>query len=115
MPLFSTKGSLIAGSLAAVGASACCVGPLLLITLSIGGSWISNLMLLEPYRPVLIGAALVFFGLAYRKLYTKRQTCMPRTPCFDPLTIKRQRFVFWFLTTVMIFVLASPWLALFLF
>lgn len=79
MPQFTTKGSLIAGSLAAVGASACCIGPLLLLTLGIGGSWISNLLILEPYRPVLTVTSLVFFGLAYRKLYAKGKACTTGT------------------------------------
>ncbi|MGR5415051.1 mercuric transporter MerT family protein, partial [Vibrio astriarenae] len=36
---FSGKGPLVAGVLAAIGASVCCVGPLVLLALGIGGSW----------------------------------------------------------------------------
>jgi hypothetical protein len=32
----------IGAVLAAIGASACCVGPLLLLSLGFGGAWISN-------------------------------------------------------------------------
>jgi mercuric ion transport protein len=40
--------SLIAASLAAVGASICCVGPFVLLMLGVGGAWIGNLTALEP-------------------------------------------------------------------
>jgi mercuric ion transport protein len=49
--LINVKNSLVAGILAALGASACCVGPLLLLTLGIGGAWVGRLTVLEPYRP----------------------------------------------------------------
>lgn len=54
------NGTLIAGALAAVGASVCCVAPLVLLALGIGGAWISNLTALEPLRPVFIGLTLLF-------------------------------------------------------
>lgn len=43
------KSSMVAAALAAVGASACCAGPLILLSLGIGGAWIGNLTALEPY------------------------------------------------------------------
>ena len=55
----SGRGSLFAGGVAAILASACCLGPLVLITLGISGAWIGNLAALEPFRPWFIGAALV--------------------------------------------------------
>lgn len=51
------RGSLIAGGIAAVVASACCLGPLVLIALGISGAWIGNLAALEPFRPWFIGPA----------------------------------------------------------
>jgi hypothetical protein len=50
---------LIAGTLAALGASVCCVLPLVLVALGIGGSWIASLTAMEPYRPVFVGLTLV--------------------------------------------------------
>ncbi|HZE91048.1 MAG TPA: mercuric transporter MerT family protein, partial [Rhizobacter sp.] len=41
MPTFKVKSSLVAGVLAAIGASVCCVGPLVLLMLGIGGAWIA--------------------------------------------------------------------------
>jgi len=46
------RGALAAGGLAAILASTCCLGPLVLITLGFSGAWIGNLTALEPYRPI---------------------------------------------------------------
>ena len=64
MAALNAKGSLVAGVLAGIGASVCCVGPLVLLALGIGGAWISNLTALQPYRPLFIGLTLLFLGLA---------------------------------------------------
>jgi mercuric ion transport protein len=53
------RGALVGGGLAAILASACCLGPLVLVTLGFSGAWIGNLTALEPYRPLFIGVALV--------------------------------------------------------
>ena len=72
---YSTKGPLIAGLFAGFTASACCAGPLVLLTLGISGSWIGNLSKLEPFRPLFMDIALVFLGLTFRKLYWLPKTC----------------------------------------
>lgn len=105
------NGTLIAGVLAAIGASVCCVGPLVLLTLGISGAWIGNLTAMEPYRPFFIGLTLLFLGLSFRKLYLVPQVCVPETPCADPLTIKRQRLIFWIVAVLLLGLLAVPTLA----
>jgi mercuric ion transport protein len=47
-------GFLVAGILSAIGASICCVGPLVLLALGISGAWIGSLTVLEPYRPSIL-------------------------------------------------------------
>lgn len=111
MDLRDGKGTLIAGVLTAVGASVCCVAPLVLLALGIGGAWISNLTALEPLRPVFIGLTLLFLGLSFRKVYLNPQACVPGTPCADPRTVKRQRAIFWVVTVLALTLLAVPWIA----
>lgn len=106
----STRGPMTAGVLAAIGASLCCVGPLVLLALGISGAWISNLTALEPYRPVFIGLTLVFLGLAFRKLYLVPQVCAPGAECADPKVVQRQRLLFWIVTTALLALIATPWL-----
>lgn len=110
-PTLKFKGSLAAGSLAAIGASVCCVGPLVLLALGIGGAWIANLTALEPMRPWFIAATLLFLGLAFRRLYMQPQVCEPGAVCADPAVLARQRSMFWFVTLVLLALLAVPWLA----
>ena len=111
MPALKLRGSLVAGVLAAIGASVCCVGPLVLLTLGIGGAWIANLTALEPIRPWFIAATLIFLGLAFRRLYLQPQVCEPGAPCAEPLVLKRQRAIFWVVALAVLALLATPWLA----
>ncbi|MCI4427947.1 MAG: mercury transporter MerT [Burkholderiales bacterium] len=111
MASLNVKGSLVAGALAAIGASVCCVGPLVLLTLGIGGVWVGNLTALEPVRPFFIGVTLLFITLAFRRLYLVPQVCEPGTPCADPRTMKRQRLVFWLVVVILAGLLAVPWAA----
>ena len=111
MPTFRFKSSLVAGVLAAIGASVCCVGPLVLLTLGIGGAWIANLTALEPLRPWFIAATLLFVGLAFRRLYHQPQVCEPGAACAEPIVLKRQRLIFWIVALVLLALLSVPWLA----
>jgi mercuric ion transport protein len=110
MTAFDAKGSLVAGALAAIGASLCCVVPLVLLALGIGGAWIGNLTALEPYRPIFIGLTLLFLGLAFRELYATTPVCVPGTACADPKVLARQRTAFWVVVVLLGALLAVPWL-----
>ena len=112
MAQLDANSSLIVGILASIGASICCVGPLVLLALGVSGAWIGNLTAMEPVRPVFIGLTLLFLGLAFRQLHLVPQVCAPGTPCADPRTIKRQRLTFWIVAVLLLCLLAVPWLAL---
>lgn len=111
MAMLKVKGSLVAGVLAAFGASVCCVGPLVLLTLGIGGAWVSHLTALEPLRPGFIAMTLLFLGLAFRRLYLQPQVCEPSAICAEPVVLKRQRLIFWVVALALLALLAAPWLA----
>jgi len=104
------KASLIGGALAAVVASACCLGPLVLVTVGISGVWISNLVAFEPYRPYAIGVALVCMILAYRKIYATPapQACEPGTLCAVPQTRRIYRVMFWVVSAMVVVALVFP-------
>ena len=89
------SGTLLAGVAAAIGASACCAGPLVLVLLGVGGAWGSRLVALEPWQPLFIAAALIAFGLAFRRLYGRPQDCPPGETCAVPAVRRRQRVLFW--------------------
>jgi mercuric ion transport protein len=97
--------------LAAIIGSLCCVAPLVLLTLGISGAWISQLTALEPYRPIVIGIALVFIGLAFRQLYIIPARCVPGEACANPRLQRRQRQVFWAVVVGLAALIAFPWYA----
>jgi len=110
-----TKGnntSIVAATLAAIGASLCCIGPLVLLALGISGAWISYLTALEPYRPVFVGITLLFLGLAFRKLYLVPQTCAPDAACAAPATRRNQRIIFWVVAVLLVALLTFPYYGL---
>jgi mercuric ion transport protein len=78
------RGALFTGGLAAILASACCLGPLVLIALGFSGAWIGNLTVLEPYRPIFIGVALVALFFAWRRIYRPSAACKPGEVCAIP-------------------------------
>lgn len=108
MATFNVKGSLFAGVLAAIGASVCCVGPLVLLMLGVGG------LGRQPHSagaaaPWLIGVTLLFLGLAFRRLYLQPQVCEPGAACAELL--RRQRWIFWIVVLALLALLSVPWLA----
>ena len=104
----STGSSLVAGALAALGATACCLGPLLLVSLGIGGVWLSALNVLEPFRPFFIGVAVLFFCVAFYRLYMVPRRCAPGEACAVPATLVRQKIAFWILLIVAVAMLLFP-------
>lgn len=105
------KTTLIGGALAAIAASACCLGPLVLVSLGVGGAWIANLTLLEPFRPAFIGLALLCMVLAYRKIYQAQTTeaCAPGSVCALPQTNTKYRILFRVVSLLVLIALAYPY------
>jgi mercuric ion transport protein len=85
-----------AGLLAALAASSCCVFPLLLALVGIGGAWVSWLTALEPYRPYLLGIAFVALGGAFWHVYGKKPVaCEPGTSCAVPASRRWTKMALW--------------------
>lgn len=103
------RGALFAGGVAAILASACCLGPLLLITLGFSGAWIGSLTLLDPYRPIFIAAALVALSLAWRRIYRPAQTCKPGDVCAVPQVQAAYKLIFWMVAVLVVVALGFPY------
>jgi len=106
-----STAALGGGFLAAIVASACCIGPLVLVMMGVSGAWISNLTVLEPYRPVSIGVALVFMALAWRRIYRAPAAaeCEPGTLCALPQTNRVYRVMFWLVSALVLLALVFPY------
>lgn len=100
--------SVLAGGVAALGASACCAGPLLLILLGVGGAWGSQLAALEAYQPWFIAATLAFLGYAFYRLYLSPAQCSPSDVCAVPATRTRQKALFWVVSVLAVALIGLP-------
>lgn len=107
----STSWLGIGAVLAAIGASVCCVGPLLLLSLGIGGGWMSTLTSMETVRPIFIILTLVFIGLGYRKLYLIPENCEEGQACASSDVKQKQRLLFWVGSGLILLLLVFPWYA----
>lgn len=93
-------------------ASACCVVPLLLVTLGISGAWIANLTALEPYKPYVSAVTLALLGWGFWHVYFK-----PKLPCEDgsycarPGSARTTKAVLWLGLAIVILALSIDWWA----
>jgi mercuric ion transport protein len=102
---------LVVGILAAIGASACCVGPLVLLALGISGAWISCLTALQPYRTIFIGFTLLFLTGAFSRLFLARGSLYAWIGLHYARTLKRRRLAFWIVAVLVLCLIAVPWFA----
>lgn len=110
----SAKAPLTGGVIAGIGASICCIGPLVLVALGLGGAAAGLIAFFTPLRPVFIALALLFLGFAAYRLFFMPKTCAPGAPCADPRTLRNQRWLFLGAVVVVAALVAFPWYAIYL-
>lgn len=103
------RGVLFTGGVAAILASTCCLGPLLLVALGFSGAWIGNLTALEPYRPIFIGAALLSMFFAWRRIYCPAAECKPGEVCAIPQVNATYKLIFWVVALLVLVALSFPY------
>jgi len=103
------SGALLVGGVAAILASTCCLGPLVLVALGLSGAWIGNLTLLEPYRPFFIGGALVALFFAGRRIFRPARSCQPGEVCAVPRTRRIYKIVFGIVSALVLVALLYPY------
>lgn len=111
LPAKSSLPAVIVALLAAIGASVCCVVPLLLVLLGISGAWIAQLTALDPWRPWFIAATLLCLGLAFWTLYGPSSRCRTEGVCVEPAVLRRRRFWLWAATLLIVLLLLFPHVA----
>jgi len=103
------SGALFVGGLAAILASTCCLGPLLLVALGVSGAWIGNLTRLEPYRPLFIAGALVALLFAGRRIFRPAHACQPGEVCAVPATRRIYKILFALVSGLVLIALVFPY------
>ena len=109
----SRSGSfaLFTGGAAAILASTCCLGPLVLVSVGISGAWIGNLTRLEPYRPFFVLIAFGALFLSWRSIYQPAPACRPGEVCAMPETRRLYKVLFWASAFLTLLALVYPYFA----
>lgn len=99
------------GVIGAILASSCCILPLALFSLGVGGAWIGNLTALAPYQPIFVIITLGFLGYGYFLVYIKpRNECVDGAACARPLPNRIVKTALWLATALVTLALAWPYI-----
>ncbi|MBI3402173.1 MAG: mercuric ion transporter MerT [Acidobacteria bacterium] len=105
------RGALLAGGVAAILASTCCLGPLVLLMLGFSGAWIANLTALEPFRPIFVAAAVVALFFAYRQIFRPAVACKPGEVCAVPQVRTTYKAIFGLVAVLILIAVSFPFVA----
>ena len=84
------------GVLGAIVASSCCILPLVLFSLGIGGAWMGNLTALAPYKPYVLTVTAGLLGYGFYLAYWKpNRTCHESGACARPARNRTERVALW--------------------
>ena len=96
-----------AALLAALAASSCCLGPVILAALGLGGAGVFAGV--AAYRPLLLGVTAVFLGVGFYLSYRKPKVVQgDACGCERPKAGRLPRILLWVATVVTLLVAAAP-------
>lgn len=102
----------VGGIFGALAASSCCIVPLLLFSLGIGGAWIGNLTALAPYKPVFVAGTAGLLGYGFYLVYWKpRRACAEGAACARPISNRLVQLGLWIATVLVIAAFAFDYVA----
>src|SRR5216683_6741942 len=93
----------VGGIFGALAASSCCIVPLILFSIGIGGAWIGNLTALAPYKPLFVAGTAGVLGYGFYLIYWKpRRTCADDAACARPIPNRFVKIALWFATVLVV-------------
>jgi len=100
------------GILGALAASSCCIVPLVLFSLGIGGAWIGNLTALAPYKPLFVAGTAGILGYGFYLIYWKpEQACADGAACARSIPNRFVKLALWFATALVVAAFAFDYVA----
>jgi mercuric ion transport protein len=100
------------GILGALAASSCCIVPLVLFSLGIGGAWIGNLTALAPYKPLFGTGTAGLLGYGFYLVYWKpRRPCADAAACARPIPSRIVQLALWIATVIVVAAFAFDYIA----
>lgn len=111
----SKEGLTLTGALVAgFAASVCCLGPLVLAIVGIGGA--ASALALAPYRPYLLVLTAAFLALAFYLTYRRpASACSPGNACEMPKANRVGKVLLWLVTLVVVLATTFPYYSGYLF
>jgi mercuric ion transport protein len=108
-----SRARLIAagGVLGALAASACCILPLVLVSVGISGAWISNLTALAPYKPYCAAGTLALVGYGYYLVDVRPKQACADGSCARALPGRVVKLSLWIATVLVVVALAFDYVA----
>ncbi len=94
----------------AIAASICCIGPVVLAVIGVGGAGIFSKF--EIVRPYFIVFTLILIGLGFYLTYRKKEVLCENGTCKIKKANKWNKISLWSATVLVIFLLAFPYLKL---
>jgi mercuric ion transport protein len=110
----SKEGVTLVGAVAAaLGASACCLGPLLLTALGLGGA--ASAVALAAYRPYFLLLAAVLLAGAFYLAYRRPATaCAPGASCDRSGAVRAGRVLLWVAAALVLLAATFPYYSIYL-
>jgi|APLak6261684236_1056157.scaffolds.fasta_scaffold11463_2 mercuric ion transport protein len=100
------------GLLGAILASACCLGPLALVSLGISGAWIGSLTALSPYSLYFAVASVACIAFGFWQVYLRPETvCVEGSWCARPTSSILTKSALWAATALVLASLTLGWWA----
>lgn len=102
------KMKMIAASVvAAVGASVCCMGPVVAAVVGVGALGAASARL-EPYRPWLLGLSVILLGAGFATTYRRERAACASGSC-APASRRTAKVVLWIAVLVVGLAAAFPY------
>lgn len=100
--------TIFASVVTAIAASACCIGPVVAVTLGASALGAASIQL-EPYRPLFVTLTLAFFGFAFYRVYRPAaDVCTPESTC-GPASQTRAKVMLWIAAAVAVILVTFPY------
>ena len=112
---YLNKGLALGGALiSSLLGVACCLGPLVLVLLGLGGGGIALAM--KPYRPYFLILTFLLLGASFYLVYRKPVgECGPEESCTMPRSRRVGEVLLWIVTVLVILFSTFPYYSVFLF
>lgn len=83
------------GVVSALAASTCCIVPLALVSVGVGGAWMGGLTALAPYQSIFLGLAVVSLGASFWLVYRRAPLACADGACVGSGTIRLLKSALW--------------------